>query len=163
MNNKKKVIIYTDGACLNNPGPGGIGIVLTYGDNIREISHGYRKTTNNRMELLAVIEALSALKTDGLDIIIVSDSSYVVDAVNKGWIFQWEQINFKKKKNPDLWIRFLELFRKQKVVFRWIEGHSGHPENERCDYLAKNAARNPVDIDPGYENMNKFDLNLFNG
>lgn len=162
MNNTRKVIIYTDGACMNNPGPGGTGIILTYGDNIREISRGYRNTTNNRMELLAVIEALSALKTDGLDVIVVSDSSYVVDAVNKGWVFQWEKMNFKKKKNPDLWVRFLELYHKHHVEFRWIEGHSGHPENERCDYLARKAAMNPSEIDSGYENMDKFDLNLFN-
>lgn len=147
----RKIYIYTDGSCLGNPGKGGIGVVLKYGNKIREISAGYRKTTNNRMELLAVIEGLSALKKEKLEVVITSDSSYVVNSVNKGWVFGWVKNNFRNKKNADLWLRFLELYEKQQVELRWIEGHSGHVYNERCDVLAKNAAYNPGNIDHNFE------------
>jgi ribonuclease HI len=147
----EKVIIYTDGSCLSNPGPGGIGIVLKFGSHRKEISKGYRKTTNNRMELLAVIEALKTLKRDKLEVEIYSDSNYVVHAVEKGWVFDWEKKNFKKKKNPDLWKEFLELYPLNKIKFRWVESHIGIPENEKCDQLAKMGAMNPTGIDQNYE------------
>jgi len=133
--------IYTDGACSGNPGPGGYGVILTHKNYRKELSQGFLKTTNNRMELLAVIAGLEALKKNYLDVLIVTDSQYVVDAVTKGWLFKWEIKNFKDKKNGDLWKRFLEIFRKQNVKFQWIRGHAGHIENERCDQLAVKACR----------------------
>ncbi len=133
------VKIYTDGAAKGNPGPGGYGAILRYGNHEMELSAGYRLTTNNRMELLAVITALEKLKRHPLEVTIYSDSKYVVDAVVKGWVFDWEKQGFKKKKNPDLWRRFLKLFRMHSIRFVWIRGHNGHPENERCDVLAVNA------------------------
>jgi ribonuclease HI len=135
------VEIYTDGSSRGNPGPGGYGVILKYGKHEKEISKGFRFTTNNRMELMAVIEGLKALKNDGLDVIVISDSRYVVDSVEKGWVFAWEKIGFAKKKNPDLWKEFLKLYRKQRVKFRWIKGHNLHPYNERCDQLATQAAQ----------------------
>lgn len=134
------VTIYTDGASKGNPGPGGFGIILRFGKLEKEISAGYRLTTNNRMELLAVITALESLKRNDLEIKIYSDSKYVIDAVEKGWVFGWEKKGFKGKKNPDLWRRFLHLYRNYKVKFIWVRGHSGHPENERCDALAVEAS-----------------------
>lgn len=146
------VIIYTDGAAQGNPGPGGYGVLLTCGQHKREISAGYRLTTNNRMELLAVITALEALKRDGIDCTIYSDSKYVVDSITKGWVFNWEKKGFKEKKNPDLWQRFLNVYRRQKVRFVWIKGHADIPGNERCDRLAVAAALSPnLLIDEGYE------------
>lgn len=112
---------------------------MRYGNHEMELSAGYRLTTNNRMELLAVITALEKLKRHPLEVTIYSDSKYVVDAVVKGWVFDWEKQGFKKKKNPDLWRRFLKLFRMHSIRFVWIRGHNGHPENERCDVLAVNA------------------------
>jgi len=148
-----KIIIYTDGAASGNPGPGGYGIVLISGKHRKELSQGYRKTTNNRMELLAVIVALEALKIKNSDVTIYSDSKYVVDAVEKGWVFSWEQSRFKKKKNPDLWIRFLKVYRKHSVKFVWVKGHNNNIENERCDKLAVEASNLPhLLIDEGYEN-----------
>lgn len=137
------VVVYTDGAASGNPGPGGYGIVMKWvGKNYeKEFSGGFRHTTNNRMELLAVIIALEQLLRAPLKVLVVSDSKYVVDAVEKGWVMNWEKKNFKDKKNPDLWIRFLKVYRKHRVRFKWIKGHNNHPENERCDTLAVLAAQ----------------------
>lgn len=136
------VVVYTDGSSRGNPGPGGYGLILEWvgRDVFKEFSQGYRKTTNNRMELLAVIVGLEKLKNLGTHVLVVSDSKYVIDAVVKGWVFNWEKINFKAKKNPDLWMRFLKVFRQHEVSFQWVKGHNNHPMNERCDQLAVNAA-----------------------
>ena len=137
MPERLKVFIYTDGACSGNPGPGGYGIILeSPGFPSKEFSKGFRLTTNNRMELLAVIEALRALKKDDLDITIYSDSKYVVEAISKGWVFGWAKKGFKDKKNPDLWRAYLQLHQKLKPDLIWIKGHNEHPQNERCDKLA---------------------------
>ncbi len=147
-----KVIIYTDGSSLGNPGPGGYGAVLQYGSHRKELSAGYRLTTNNRMELLAVIKALEVLKKDGLEIEIFTDSQYVQRAVSEKWIFGWEKKNFKDKKNADLWRRFLPFYRKHRIKFRWVKGHAGIAGNERCDQLANTAARGmDLQIDQEYE------------
>jgi ribonuclease HI len=130
------ITIYTDGAAKGNPGPGGYGVVLKHRKYRKELSQGYRLTTNNRMELLAVIVGLEAIKKPGWEVLIYSDSKYVVDAVEKGWVWQWEKKGFKKKKNVDLWKRFIPLYRKHNIQFKWVKGHAGDPENERCDYLA---------------------------
>ncbi|PKP41236.1 MAG: ribonuclease HI [Bacteroidetes bacterium HGW-Bacteroidetes-10] len=144
--------LFTDGSSRGNPGPGGYGVVLKSGSHRKEISAGFLLTTNNRMELLAVIVGLEALKRPGSLVTVYSDSSYVCDAVNKGWVFGWEKKLFAKKKNPDLWIRFLKIYRIHKVKFVWIKGHAGHPENERCDALAVEAALGQNLIkDSGYE------------
>ena len=148
-----KIIIYTDGAARGNPGPGGYGVVLKSGEHRKELSEGFRKTTNNRMELLAVIVALEALKIKDSIVEIYTDSKYVADAVEKGWVFEWEKVRFKKKKNPDLWIRFLKIYRKHKVKFHWVKGHANIPENERCDHLAVEALqKSNLLIDKEYEN-----------
>ena len=148
-----KIVVYTDGAARGNPGPGGYGIVLKSGPHRKEISEGYRKTTNNRMELLAVIVALEKLKNEGSHVEIYTDSKYVADAVEKGWVFDWEKKQFKKKKNPDLWIRFLKVYRKHNVKFHWVKGHANIPENERCDQLAVQASQKAnLLIDKEYEN-----------
>jgi len=148
-----KVTIYTDGAASGNPGPGGYGVVLMSGKHRREISEGYRLTTNNRMELMAVIVGLEALKNPGSEVIIYTDSRYVADAVEKGWVFQWESKMFKKKKNQDLWIRFLRVYRKHKVRFVWIKGHADNKENELCDRLAVEASSVKTLLeDTGYKN-----------
>ena len=131
-----EITIYTDGASSGNPGPGGFGVVLISGRHRLEKSAGFRLTTNNRMELLAVIEGLEALKIPGSRVVIYTDSKYVADSVEKGWVFQWESKGFKKKKNPDLWIRFLKIYRKHNVRFVWIKGHANNAENEICDRLA---------------------------
>jgi ribonuclease HI len=150
---QKEVIIYTDGAARGNPGPGGLGVVMLYGPHRREISEGYRLTTNNRMELLAVIRGLEALKRDGLSVSVYTDSRYVSDAVNKGWLFGWEKKQFKKKKNVDLWQQFLPLYRKHRIRFIWVKGHASIPENERCDRLAVEASHLPeLPEDTGYVN-----------
>lgn len=133
--------IYTDGAAQGNPGPGGYGTIMKYGQHEKEFSAGFRLTTNNRMELMAVIVGLEAIKKDGLPITIYSDSKYVVDSVEKGWIWNWEKKNFAKKANPDLWQRYIPLHKKLKPKFVWVKGHAGHPENERCDVLAVEAAQ----------------------
>lgn len=132
--------IYTDGAAQGNPGPGGYGVILKFKDAVKELSEGFRLTTNNRMELLAVIRGLQAIKKDGIPVTIYSDSKYVVDAVEKGWIWGWQKKNFEKKANPDLWQQYIPLHQKFKPKFIWIRGHAGHTENERCDYLAVQAA-----------------------
>ena len=147
------IIIYTDGSAKGNPGNGGYGIVMISGKHRRELNQGYRLTTNNRMELLAVIVSLESVKKEGLVITVYSDSKYVINAVEKKWVFGWEKKNFKKKKNPDLWIRFLKIYRKQKVSFVWVKGHANNKENERCDVLAVQAAEsNNLLIDTWYEN-----------
>ncbi len=146
------VYIYTDGASSGNPGPGGYGVVLVHGQHMKELSAGFRKTTNNRMELLAVIVGLEALKKAPLDVTVVSDSKYVVDAVNKGWVFGWEKKGFAGKKNPDLWRRFLNIYRKHRVKLQWVKGHSNHVYNERCDHLAVMAGKKPnLPVDVGYD------------
>ncbi len=147
-----RIIVYTDGAASGNPGPGGFGVVLISGRFRKELMAGFRLTTNNRMELLAVIIGLEALKQEGEDVTIYSDSKYVVDAVEKGWVFNWEKTGFKKKKNPDLWKRFLEVYRRHDVKFIWVKGHADVPENERCDQLAVAAyKRSDLQIDFFYE------------
>ena len=147
-----QVTIYTDGASSGNPGPGGLGVVMKAGGHQKEISEGFRKTTNNRMELLAVIRGLEALKKPNLDVLVVSDSKYVVDTVSKGWLWNWLKTGFKGKKNEDLWQRYAQLHRVFKPKFKWIKGHAGHPENERCDELAVIAAKRPsLPADIGYE------------
>lgn len=147
------ITVFTDGACSGNPGPGGFGVILRCGSLEKEISRGFASTTNNRMELLAVITALEAIRWDGADVTVWSDSSYVVDAVEKGWVFSWEKKGFAKKANPDLWMRFLAVYRRHNVRFQWIRGHNGHPENERCDALAVAAASSSCLLqDEGYVN-----------
>lgn len=148
-----KINLYTDGSAKGNPGKGGFGIVLIAGKYYKEISQGFRHTTNNRMELLAVIVGLEKLSKENSDVQVYSDSKYVVDAVEKKWVFNWEKKNFKGKKNSDLWKRFLIIFRKHKVSFTWIKGHAGHIENEKCDLLAVEASENKnLLVDQGYEN-----------
>ena len=132
--------IYTDGASRGNPGPGGFGAVLIWGTKEKELSAGYRLTTNNRMELLAVIKALEAITKDHQQIVIFSDSKYVVEAVEKGWVFGWQKKGFAGKKNPDLWQRFLQLYKKHDIRFQWVKGHADNPYNNRCDQLATAAA-----------------------
>lgn len=136
MADRPVIYLYTDGAASGNPGPGGYGIVLKCAGKEKEISGGFRLTTNNRMELLAVIKGLEAIKWDRAEVVVVSDSSYVVKAINEGWLQQWVRTGFKKKKNVDLWLKLLPLLSKHNVSFRWIKGHAGFPENERCDALA---------------------------
>lgn len=138
--NMDLVEMYTDGAAKGNPGKGGYGTILRYKGHEKELSEGFKHTTNNRMELLAVIKGLEALKRDGLTVRVFSDSKYVVDAVSKGWVFGWVKKGFAGKKNEDLWRRYLNVAKKFKVEFRWIKGHNDHPENERCDRLAVAAA-----------------------
>jgi ribonuclease HI len=146
-----EITIYTDGAASGNPGPGGFGVVLISGRHRLEKSGGYRLTTNNRMELLAVINGLEALKIPGSNVVIYTDSKYVADAVEKGWVFQWESKSFRKKKNSDLWIRFLKIYRRHNVRFVWIKGHASNPENELCDRLAVEAYKQPdLREDTGY-------------
>jgi ribonuclease HI len=137
------VEIYSDGAASGNPGPGGYGTILMCGPHRKELSGGYAHTTNNRMELLGVIVGLEALKQEKCDVTIYSDSSYVVDAVEKNWVFDWEKKRFRNKKNADLWLRLLKSYHKHHVKFVWIKGHAGNPFNERCDQLAVAAAAAP--------------------
>lgn len=149
-----EIVIYTDGSSRGNPGPGGYGLILHLNNtnHYKELSQGYRLTTNNRMELLAVIVGLEALTKDNLSVLVVSDSKYVVDSVEKKWVFGWEKKNFTGKKNPDLWMRFLKIYRKHNVKFQWIKGHNNHPMNERCDVLAVEASKNTkLLIDQWYE------------
>ncbi len=152
----KKVNIYTDGSSIGNPGPGGYGIIMVLENNAykKEVSQGFSLTTNNRMELLAVIVALENIKIINSNVEVFTDSKYVSDAVEKKWVFEWEKSNFKKKKNPDLWKRFLVIYRKHNVTFKWIKGHNNHPENERCDYMANKAARSSNLIKDTYYEQN---------
>ena len=152
----KKINIYTDGSSIGNPGPGGYGIIMVLENNAykKEVSQGFSLTTNNRMELLAVIVALENIKIISSNVEVFTDSKYVSDAVEKKWVFEWEKLNFKKKKNPDLWKRFLIIYRKHNVTFRWIKGHNNHPENERCDYMANKAARSSNLIKDTYYEQN---------
>ena len=154
----KKVTVYTDGGASGNPGPGGYGVVLISGDHYKELSGAFRLTTNNRMELLAVIMALEALNASGTDVTIYSDSKYVVDAVKKEWVFGWVKKNFKGKKNPDLWKRFLKIYEQHKVKFVWVKGHAGNEFNEVADKLAVSAYADgilPLEVDEAYEASKK--------
>ncbi len=152
------ITIYTDGAAKGNPGNGGYGTVLLFKDQRKELSEGFRLTTNNRMELLAVIKGLEALKVEGIPVTIYSDSKYVVDAVQKGWIWNWQKKGFKDKKNVDLWKQYIPLHLKYKPTFRWVKGHAGNRENERCDQLAVAAAGNSSLLaDTGYEQAQSRD------
>ena len=147
-----EIIMYTDGAARGNPGPGGYGVVLMSGPHRKELSQGYLLTTNNRMELMAAIAGLEALKVIPSQVTIYTDSKYVVDSVEKGWVFNWVKIHFKGKKNSDLWKRFLEAYKRHRVRFIWVKGHANIPENERCDQLAVAASFQPeLPDDSGYQ------------
>jgi ribonuclease HI len=153
-----KITIYTDGSAKGNPGNGGYGAVMMSGNHKKELSEGFRLTTNNRMELLSVIVALEAIKNPS-EVQIFSDSKYVVDSVEKGWVFGWQKKGFKGKKNIDLWKRFLAIYPKHKVKFNWVKGHAGNKYNERCDELAVNAAEgSELLIDEGYEKSKETGL-----
>lgn len=156
----REVVLYTDGAARGNPGPGGFGLILQSGPHYKEVSDGFRLTTNNRMELLSVIIGLEMLKVEGCKVTVYSDSRYVVDSVEKKWIDGWKKRGWKKVKNPDLWKRYLEIAANHKVSFKWIRGHNGHPMNERCDRLAVEASLGrDLKIDHWYEaNKDKEDL-----
>ncbi len=144
--------IYTDGAAKGNPGKGGYGVYMRFNGQVKEFSQGYRLTTNNRMELLAVIIGLEALKTNAYKIRVISDSKYVIDAINLKWVVGWQKKGFKGKKNEDLWRRFLNVYARFNIEFIWVKGHNGHPENERCDLLAVSAANSKdLLVDEGYE------------
>ncbi len=144
--------MYTDGAAQGNPGPGGYGTILSFQGHNKELSQGYRLTTNNRMELMAVIAGLEAIKKHGIPVTIYSDSKYVVEAIRQGWLWGWEKKDFAKKANPDLWKRYIVLHKKFRPEFVWVKGHAGHPQNERCDQLAVAAAQDfDLLVDEGYE------------
>ncbi len=161
MEGKPTIYLYTDGAASGNPGPGGWGAVLICGNLRKEMSGGFALTTNNRMELLAVIMGLEAIKWENATVEVWSDSSYVVKAVEEKWLDKWVATGFKKKKNADLWLKFLPLYRKHQVTFHWLKGHAGHPENERCDRLAVAAYGQPgLPQDEGYVNEKENTLGL---
>ena len=148
------VNIYTDGSSRGNPGPGGYGVILEFQGKRKELSQGFRRTTNNRMELLAVIVGLEHLTTNKYIVCIHSDSKYVIDSITKGWVFAWQKKNFKGKKNEDLWLRYLAIHAKFQLQFNWVKGHAGHPENERCDELAVSAAlSNELIVDENFESQ----------
>jgi ribonuclease HI len=153
MSSQHPIVVYTDGSALGNPGPGGYGIVMMAGPYRKEVAAGYRLTTNNRMELLSVIVALELLKNPGQDVAIYSDSKYVVESVEKRWVFGWAKKGFEGKKNADLWRRFLLVYPKHRVKFVWVKGHANNVENERCDRLAVAAANDRArhSEDVGYE------------
>jgi ribonuclease HI len=153
MTATKKVIIYTDGSSRGNPGPGGYGVILQWGTARKELSGGFRKTTNNRMELMAVIKGLEALNREGLEVMVFSDSKYVVDSVKKGWLLNWIRTDFKGgKKNKDLWLQYHALSKKFRIDFTWVKGHADNPLNNRCDVLATEAADyNSTGIDHFFE------------
>ena len=151
-----QTVIYTDGAARGNPGPGGYGVVLLSGSHRKELSQGFRLTTNNRMELMAAIAGLEALKVTPCNVTIYTDSKYVADSVEKRWVFNWVKIGYKGKKNSDLWKRFLEVYVNHRVKFIWVKGHASIPENERCDQLAVEASFQPkLPDDIGYQIDNK--------
>lgn len=151
------IIIYTDGSSRGNPGPGGYGVVMISGPHRKELSQGYKLTTNNRMELLGGIVALESLKFENSQVTLYTDSKYVVDSIEKGWVFGWEKKNFTGKKNPDLWIRFLKVYRTHKVKFVWVKGHAENQENNVCDKLAVEASfKNNLLTDKGYLPENKL-------
>ncbi|MDR0801354.1 ribonuclease HI [Fluviicola sp.] len=150
--------IYTDGSARGNPGPGGYGVILRYKQSVKEISQGYRLTTNNRMELLAVIVALENLKTSQIPVRIYSDSKYVIDAIQKRWVHGWLAKGFNKKKNKDLWMRYLAVAGSFKIELVWVKGHNGHPENERCDILAVEAALGGnLSVDQYFEEIQQYE------
>lgn len=156
------VNIYTDGAASGNPGPGGYGVVMESGKLRKEFSGGFRNTTNNRMELLATIVAMKALKRTDIDLHIYTDSKYVSDAINKGWLFNWEKKGYKGKKNIDLWKEFIQLYRQYKPKLHWIKGHNNHPQNERCDRLAVDAYKSGnLAVDHGFEDPLQRGKDLF--
>lgn len=144
MDNRPPIYLYTDGASSGNPGPGGYGVILRCAGMEKEMSEGFALTTNNRMELLAVIKGLEAIRWDNAEVHVYSDSSYVVKAINEGWLEKWQRRGFARVKNPDLWMRFLSVYQKHRVAFHWIRGHAGHPENEQCDRLAVAAGAGAV-------------------
>lgn len=153
---KPTIFLYTDGAASGNPGPGGYGVVLTCAGLRKEMSGGFARTTNNRMELMAVIVGLEAIRWDRARVEVWSDSTYVVKAITEGWLDKWLATGFKKKKNADLWLRFNPLYRKHDVHFHWLKGHAGHPENERCDALAVEAYhKSGLPEDSGYTQEEK--------
>jgi ribonuclease HI len=148
--------IFTDGSARGNPGNGGYGTILKFNGTEKELSGGFRLTTNNRMELLAVITGLEALKNNKYPIHIYSDSKYVIDSIEKKWVFNWVKTNFKGKKNSDLWKRYLDIQSNYNITLHWVKGHNGHSENERCDVLAVNAATGSnLKVDFIYENGKK--------
>ena len=154
--------IYTDGSSKGNPGKGGYGVIIKAPTKELRLSKGYRLTTNNRMELLAVIVGLESIKKNSQKIIITSDSKYVIDSVVKGWVFNWQKTGFKKKKNPDLWKRFLEVYSKHEISFKWIRGHSGHIQNEQCDQLAVEASDEiNLEVDDYFEKTQNKSPGLF--
>lgn len=153
--------IFTDGACSGNPGPGGYGVILKSGNHYKELSAGFRLTTNNRMELLAVCIGLESLKNLNQEVIIFSDSKYVIDSIEKKWVFGWVKKGFAGKKNKDLWLRFLQSYKLHQVKFTWVKGHAGHPENERCDVLAVLGSKSKeLQIDSVFEVENKGNQSL---
>jgi ribonuclease HI len=157
-----EVTVYTDGAASGNPGPGGYGAVMMCNGHQKELSGGFAHTTNGRMELMAVVVALESLKCDNCRVQVFTDSSYVADAVEKGWLFQWERCAFIKKKNADLWRRFLKTYRRHHVRIQWLKGHAGNRFNERCDRLAVAASRQPaLPEDTGYIQSKQHDAGLF--
>lgn len=156
------ITIYTDGAAKGNPGPGGFGTVLLFNQHRKELSEGFRLTTNNRMELLAVIRGLEELKVQGIPVSIYSDSKYVVDSVEKGWIWSWQKKGFKDKKNVDLWKKYIPLHMKYKPKFIWVKGHAGNPMNELCDQLAVAASEGKnLKVDEAYESDKNATSGLF--
>lgn len=153
--------IFTDGACSGNPGPGGYGVILKAGEHYKELSAGFRLTTNNRMELLAVCIGLESIKKPNQEVTIFSDSKYVIDSIEKKWVFGWVKKGFAGKKNKDLWLRFLQSYKLHQVKFTWVKGHAGHPENERCDVLAVLGSKSKeLQIDGVFEAENKGNQTL---
>ena len=152
--------IFTDGASSGNPGPGGYGVILRSGKYYKELAEGFRKTTNNRMELLAVIKGLEAIKLPNQQVTIFSDSKYVIDAIEKRWVYGWLQKGFKDKKNKDLWLRYLDVSKLHQIKFIWVRGHNGHPENERCDQLAVAAGKQKTLLIDSVFEMENSKVNL---
>lgn len=155
----KEILLYTDGSSIGNPGPGGYGIIMELKGTTykKEFSKGFRHTTNNRMELMAIIVGLESIKKEFSKVTVYSDSKYVVDSINKQWVFEWQKKGFKGKKNPDLWERFIRVYKRYHLDFIWIKGHNSHPQNERCDFLANTAAKKDDLInDEYYENISKY-------